>query len=317
MRYTDEKHYVSVKDIQRYLMNNFSIDNVDCETITNDIYRLINMGNNIVKINKAHNEACYSLVDKGFTNKLIWFILYSVSINKFLTKEIKRKIIRSFDSMCSEEEIHKLMSRIVTDEVCPPSLDLLDNLEKIHTIIADRKEINFQYGKFDKDKQMIYYYKKRSVIPVNVKYVQEHFYLNCFNELDGKWRTYRIDRMKDITSGKKYNTAIPEEKKYDCFVADIFRPDYVSTVKLKVKRYLLNEMFEFFGKYSTVTDEKKYTDAVEMKVRAGINKHFYLWLMKYGDGIEVLGPENIRNEFYKECLKMIEPYEKKQSSEKE
>ena len=171
-------------------------------TIRRDIDRLTNMGNNIVKKNCDHNKAFYALIDKGFSFNEIRFIVDSISINKFLTVKQKRQLIKKFEGMCSDAEIRQLISRITLNEKCSPSLDLLNNLDLIHRLIAEKRKINFEYGKYDTDKKIKYYHKKRELIPVKVVFFNNRFYLKCYNEETEAWRTYRIDRMKNIESGE-------------------------------------------------------------------------------------------------------------------
>ena len=77
-----------------------------------------------------------------------------IQLNKFLTSKQKRQLIKKFEGMCSDAEIRQLISRITLNEKCSPSLDLLENLDLIHRLIADRRKINFEYGKYDTDKKI-------------------------------------------------------------------------------------------------------------------------------------------------------------------
>ena len=316
MHNTDDKHYVTIRQIQDYLLNETNITDVSYQSISRDINCLINSGNDIKKKSGAHNEAFYSLENKGFTFDIIRFIIDSIAINKDLTRTVKEHILECFSSICSQSEIRNLKSRIVTKEECPKSLDLVANLGIIHSIISERKRINFDYGKFNNKKEMVYYHKDRKLLPIEVVYTNDHYYLKCFNLLDSQRRTYRIDRMKNITADEIDKTVIPSEEKAECFMADIFAPDYISPVFLKVHIELRDEMFEKMGRFAEVIDESTYDDSVVIRVIAGINKHFYLWLMSYGDGIEILGPEKIAEGFYEENKKMIKPYEKKLGKKK-
>lgn len=65
----------------------------------------------------------------------------------------------------------RLISRIQTNDLTPPGLNLLENLEQIHLIIANRQKIDFEYGKQEKD-GMKYYYKKRNMIPCQVVFLK-------------------------------------------------------------------------------------------------------------------------------------------------
>jgi len=161
-RYTDENHDVSISQIQEHLANVCNLTRVKNVTIRRDLDRLTAMGNHIVKHNREHNTAYYALIDKSFSFNEIRFIVDSISINKFLTAFQKKTLIKKFEGMCSDAEIRQLISRIVLNERCSSTLDLLENLDKIHRLIGERQKIDFEYGKYDETtKQIAYYYKKR------------------------------------------------------------------------------------------------------------------------------------------------------------
>ena len=212
-RYTDENKAVTIKDIQHHLANVCNLSRVNDVTIRRDLDRFTSAGNHIVKYSGEHNTAYYALIDKGFSFNEIRFIVDSISINKFLTSKQKRQLIKKFEGMCSDAEIRQLISRITLNDKCSPSLDLLENLDLIHKLIADRRKINFEYGKYDTDKRIKYYKKKRDLLPVRVIYFNERIYLKCYNEADERWRIYRVDRMRSIVGGDVSHTRLPKEKK--------------------------------------------------------------------------------------------------------
>ena len=307
-RYTDENKAVTIKDIQHHLANVCNLSRVNDVTIRRDLDRLTSAGNHIVKYRGEHNTAYYALIDKGFSFNEIRFIVDSISINKFLTSKQKRQLIKKFECMCSDAEIRQLISRITLNDKCSPSLDLLENLDLIHRLIADRRKINFEYGKYDTDKKIKYYKKKRNLLPVRVIYFDERFYLRCYNEETEAWRTYRIDRMKDIEKGNVSRHRIPKETKQEGFVTDMFEPEYYETVTLKIRKYLLDDMMEHFGEYASIIRHTDDGESVNISVRVGINRRFYLWVMKYGDGIELLSPAKVRSDFFGEVRKMLGAY---------
>lgn len=89
---------------------------------------------------------------------------------------------------------------------------------------------------------------------------------------------------------------------------DVFPPERFETVTFKVKRYLLDEMLEQLG--DTVSSRDDFDDADHAIVRAtcGINKQFYLWVMRYGDAIEITAPAENRKGFADELKKVSEMY---------
>lgn len=307
-RYTGENKAVTIKDIQHHLANVCNLSRVNDVTIRRDLDRLTSAGNHIVKYSGEHNTAYYALIDKGFSFNEIRFIVDSISINKFLTSKQKRQLIKKFEGMCSDAEIRQLISRITLNDKCSPSLDLLENLDLIHKLIADRRKINFEYGKYDTDKRIKYYKKKRDLLPVRVVYFNERIYLKCYNEADERWRIYRVDRMRSIVGGDVSHTRLPKEKRPEGFVTDMFEPEYFEYVTLKVKRYLLDDMLEHFGDYASISPYSETDESVTITVHVGVNQRFFLWVMSYGDGIELLSPVKTRSEYLAEVRKMLGAY---------
>lgn len=292
---TDEKKKVTVRDIQNYLASQTNLGDVSALTIRRDINRLQMTGHNIQVSRGAHNTSEYYLVRKGFTFNEIRFIVDSISINKFLSDGQKQKLIKKFEGLCSSEEVHQLISRISLNSQAAPSLNLLENLEKVHKIISQKRKINFEYGKYDTHKQINYYSKRRDMLPCNVIYFNERFYLKCLDEENQNVRTYRIDRMKRITAGEVTQSAaaIPRP---DGVVLDIFEPDEFVYVTLRIRRFLLDDMLEQFGRYATVLNDDM-PGTVLIRAKIGIGHGFYRWVMKYGQDMEILSPEHVRKEF--------------------
>ena len=315
-RHTDESHFVTINQIQDYLANVCNLSRVKSVTIRRDLDRLTTMGNNIIKVNHEHNTAYYALIDKGFSFNEIRFIVDSISINKFLTAYQKQKLIKKFEGMCSDTEIRQLISRIVLNERCPSTLDLLENLDKIHRLIGERRKIDFDYGKYNETtKQITYYHKDRDMLPVSVIYFHEKFYLKCFNLTDSKWRIFRVDRMKNIVGGGLAQFHLPPDEKYEGFVTDMFAPEYFTSVTLRVRKYLLDEMRENFGYFASIMSDED-SDFVRFHVRVGINQKFYLWLMQFGSGVELAAPAKERAEYLDEVRKMLGAYPEFEKEEK-
>lgn len=145
------------------------------------------------------------------------------------------------------------------------------------------------------------------MLPVSVTYFHERFYLKCFNLPDSKWRIYRVDRMKNIVGGNTAQLRLPPEEKYEGFVTDMFAPEYFTSVTLRVRKYLLDEMRENFGYYASIMSDED-SDFVRFHVRVGINQKFYLWLMQFGSGVELAAPAKERAEYLDEVRKMLAAY---------
>lgn len=306
-RHTNDSKGVTIKDIQRHLATCGNMQNVSVLTIRRDIERIENSGNEIEVSYGAHNTAYYRIKNKGFTFNEICFIVDSVSINKFLTNAQKQRLIKKFEGLCSENEVRQLISRISLNGQGSASLNLLENLDKVHQIISEKRKINFEYGKYDVHRNINYYSKSREMIPCKVVYFNERFYLKCIDEATLNHRTYRIDRMRRISAGDKTKVKA-ELPKYDGVVVDMFEPESFELVTLRVKRFLLDDMLEQFGIYGFPRDDVEHSDSVVLNVKIGISSGFYRWLMKYGEDVEVLSPKCIRDAFAEKLNRVYDLY---------
>lgn len=308
-RCTSDTRAVTIREIQTYLADHCNLRNVSSVTIRRDIDRLIAAGNDITITYGAHNTARYTLKSKKFTFNEIRFIVDSVSINKFLTDWQKQKLIKKFEGLCSEAEVRQLISRITLNSQAEPSMNLLENLEKVHNTISEGRKIHFEYGKYDVQRHVNYYNKRREMLPCKVIYFNERFYLKCLDEETGAFRTYRIDRMRRISAGDKSSrkAALPEP---EGVVLDMFEPERFAYVTLRVKRFLLDDMLEQFGKFASVREDSAHPEWVEVRARIGISQSFYQWVMRYGADMEIVAPGEIRDAFWEKLQEIADIYRK-------
>ena len=239
---------VTIAEISAYLDRNTALTPASRVTIRRDLERLITSGYDLCVTNGPHNTAYYQLCSGGFSFNEIRFIVDSVSINKFLSDSAKRTLIRKFEGLCSDRDVRQLISRVkITNRA--PAADLLRNLERIHQIIAEKRKINFEYGRYDTDGRQQFSGKPRNLAAKEVVYFNERFYLFCIDMDTGKRRVYRIDRMRKITAGEpsRDRTVLPPP---EGAVLDVFDPEKWERITLRVKRFLLDEMLETFGSYA-------------------------------------------------------------------
>lgn len=292
-RCTDEKHGVTIQDIKRYLETETNLETAAVVTIRRDLERLERTNTQIRTYTGPHNARYYYIPQKGFTFNEIRFLADSVNINKYLSTRQKHQLIRKFGALCSQAQVRQLISRVSLDGRETPSYDLLENLELVHAVIAEKRKIVFDYGKSDLNGNLVYYSKPREVIPCRVVYFNDRFYLKCVDELTGKVRTYRVDRMKQIESGERVQK-LPELPKPEGAVVDIFEPERFEVVRIRVKRFLLDEMLDQFGTFGSAQDDETRSDCVIIRAKVGISQTFYKWLMQYGENAEIISPPDIR-----------------------
>lgn len=305
-RYAVEPPGVTIKQIQEYIRANSTLTDVSVQTIRRDLDEL-SAFEDIRTEHGAHNTAYYQYVSKGFTFNEIRFLVDSVSINKFLSDGKKAELIHKFEGMCSEKQIRMLMSRVRLTHRSP-SADLLKNLEIIHGLIAENCRINFEYGRNNLRGEKQFQYKDRNFVPAEVVYFDGRFYLRGANPDTGEPRTYRIDRMRQITAGEPVKKKIRLPKPEGA-VLDMFGAAEYADIVLRVKRNLMDEMQEQLGKYATIRDDESHPDCVLVYAHVGIGDSFFRWIMRYGLDAELIGPENLRERMKAQIAELLTKYE--------
>lgn len=307
-RCTDENHGVTIQDIRSYLAKETGMQDVAVLTIRRDLERIERANADMSYYTGAHNTRYYYIRQRGFSFNEIRFLVDSVSINKFMSPQKKQRLIKKFEVLCSEAQVRQLISRVSLDGRETPSYDLLENLERIHAVISERQKIIFDYGKSDLKGNLTYYKKDREMIPCKVIYFNERFYLKCINEETGAVRTYRVDRMRGVRGGAKVRRR-PELPKTEAAILDMFEPESIEVVRLRVRRVLLDEMLEMLGKFAIAEDDPEHEDCVIIRANIAVSQNFSSWVMRYGEKVEVLAPPDLREKMREHLLSMMQLYD--------
>lgn len=305
-RFAAEPPGVTIKQIQQYIRENSNLTDVSRQSIHRDLNALSLIADIRVTAG-AHNTMYYQYRSGGFSFNEIRFLVDSVSINKFLSDDAKHRLIKKFEGMCSEQQIRMLISRIRLTHRAP-SADLLNNLEIIHRTIAENCRINFEYGRNDLHGEMQYYKKDRNFVPVEVVYFDGRFYLRGVNPETGETRTYRIDRMRQITAGESVRKR-PKLPKPEGAVLDMFGAERCEDIVLRVKRTLTDEMQEQLGRYAHVRRDIEHPDCVLVYAHVEVSSSFCRWVLRYGQDAELLSPPYLRQEMQEMLRRMLAQYE--------
>ena len=78
-------------------------------------------------------------------------------------------------------------------------------------------------------------------------------------------------------------------------------------VKLKIRDTLVGVMIDRFGKDVMMipTDEEHFT----VKVDVHVSRQFLGWIFSLGEGIKIVGPEEVVNQMKAECERLMGQYQ--------
>lgn len=179
-------------------------------------------------------------------------------------------------------------------------------LAPILASIKDNNIIEFVYTSYITDKP-----KKRTVIPLLLKEYRNRWYLISFDIDKNDIITYALERMQDLVQTEEFGVK-PNDFDPDIFfkhaIGITSSKDEPITIVLKAdkiaSKYILSQPFHSSQR---IIKEGKNRTSFELKI---VNsEEFVRSILSYGNGIEIIEPESLRNEMISRIKGLAKLYE--------
>jgi len=306
--YTDYDHRLTQQQIIELLDKNYGMV-CDRKSVKSNIISLIDWGFDI------ENDKGWYLATREFEDGelrvLIDSVLHSKSIPaeqaKILIEKIKGLGSSHFDDKMSKSTAIGRLNRT-------KNKDAMVNIEIVEDAIKEGKQIEFIYNTYGTDKKMHPRREKKYIVNPYQIIISGKPYLVCNTEGHDNLSTYRIDRMTELSmldkkakniqeiKGKDYQFDLPKHMSEHIYMFN----DDVSRIKIKVKKYLMGEVVDWFGMEFTVREEDEEDAVIQVN---SSEQAIIFWAMQYGDFVEVLEPENVRERVKGIVKGMMKKYE--------
>jgi len=310
--YTDENHRLSQKQIIDILDKDYSMK-VDRKAVKRNLLNLIDSGHNLeynesIRTNKnGEEEAMYSdwYYIRDFSDAELRLLIDSLLFSKHIPYNQCKELTGKLERLSNKFFKSKVGYIRNLPENLPENKQLFYTIEILDEAIGEDKQVSFKYNEYDIDKKMYPRRTKKGEIreyvvnPYQMAATNGRYYLIC--NLNGKLNisNYRIDRITDI---KKLETKIQDKEQakgatqrldLQRFMAEniyMFGDESIR-VNFRAKRYIVNDILDWFGKDVVFTDANE--EEVTVSVRVSKEAMSY-WAMQYGQHIEILEPESLR-----------------------
>ena len=255
------------------------------------------------------------LFTEGELRLLIDGILFSRGVSHRQGKDLIRKVESLTDDSFRYRtgHIHSL------PENQPENRQLFYVLETLDEAIGKRKKVEFTYNSYATDKHMHPRTDetggpKRQVInPYQMIASNGRFYLICNHENHDTLAYYRIDRITDIVilkSSVKPLREIPEAANGLNLPRHLAEHLYMfpgksERVTFRAKKYLLNDLIDWFGRDIEFSEET--VDEVTASVRVNLSA-MRMWALQYALHVKVLEPRELVQEIKEDLRKAAEWY---------
>ena len=306
--YSDSEHRLLQQDIIDLLESNYGIS---CErrAVKNNIVSLQEMGYDIA------SQKGYYLRTRDFTDAELRLLIDGVFTSGAITdreahqlvKKLERYSNRYFNAHVSH--IHSTSSGKNAE-----NRNVMDSIAAIDEAISKGKKISFSYLQYGIDFKL---HPKRSIRYVVSPYQMisnkgKYYLIGNYDEYDDVSH-YRLDRITDVEILKENRKPIKTIKGLE---KGLNISDYISEhvymysgesihIKIRTNETLMDALIDGFGKDFRVS----FGDDDDIIVNLKCNPDaFFYWAMQYGQSIEVLEPQSMRERIKQASLDVYKMY---------
>lgn len=296
LKKTDEEHSLTMADILSELRK-MGIE-AERKSIYSDIGHLKDYGLDIDMFQKNKNYH-YRVLTRPFELAELKLLVDSVQSARFITEKKSNDLIKKIEGLTSEYEAKELQHQVfVTERVKSMNEKILYNIDAIHKAISSNSKITFQYFNWDVNKNEVLRHdgKLYEQSPWAMTLAEENYYLVCYDKAEPFGIKYfRVDKMKNIKVTGEAREGKEEFRNFD--IAEYAKKRFrmydgnEMDVTLLCQNNFAGVIIDRFGKDVMIHPTDK--DHFKVHVRVAVSKQFYAWVMAMGEGVEIVGPDEV------------------------
>lgn len=310
-RYTDEDHRLSQKEIMDILEREYDMK-VERKAVKRNLLNLIDYGYHVeysesVRINKkGEEEIVYTdwYLERDFSDAELRLLIDSLLFSRHIPYSQCKTLIEKLENLSNRY----FKSRVKHIQTLPdnelPNRQLFYTIEILDQAITKGRQVSFHYNEYHTDKMLHpridHEGNVRTYIvnPYQMAAVNGRYYLICNYDKYDDVSNYRVDRITDIQlldtpvkpmknmKGLEHGLNLPKHMAEHVYM---FTGESVP-VTFRAKKYLLTDLFDWFGKEMQFADETEE----EVTVRVTVNLDaMRKWALQYALHVKVLKPERL------------------------
>ncbi len=295
-KYSDADHKLRQQDIIKHIEADYGVV-CDRKTISRNLTDLMEAGYEI-----DHESDGYYYDGRPFEDSELRLLIDSVLSSRYIPKKqaddlVKRLIEQS--SVHFKKRVRHIYSLDNMERA--ERNDLFWNLECIGDAIEENKQIAFYYNKFGKDKKLHRTTDNKHVVnPYYVVIANGKYYLVGNNDKYDDITHFRLERISHVEildTARKPKENIADFKDGQGLSKHMLEHVYMFSgpsvrVILKVRPDGINDVMDWLGKDVGIREEDGY-----LMVDTVTNKQaIKYWAVQFGEKVEVLSPEDLRND---------------------
>ena len=296
---TDEEHILTASALLELLDRRYDMQ-ADRRSIYSDIDTLKEFGLDIVTV--KGNDHGYYVGAREFELAELKILVDSVQVSKFITKKKTEQLISKLKLLTSRHQAKALQKQVtLTNRSKATNETILYNIDSVHTAIYRNRQISFQYAEWTMGKQLSLRKNGAAYLasPWALIWDDEFYYLIAYDHNSGEERHYRVDKMRNIK-------ILEEEREGKKEISDFNAVDFgkrtfgmftgvTESVTLCGNRSLTGVILDRFGRDVMLVPADD--DHFRVTVDITTSPQFFGWVAALGDGMEILKPQHVREQY--------------------
>ena len=315
-RYTDENHRLSQKEIADILKTEYNMD-VERKAVKRNLMALIECGYEIEYsevVRRIPNrrtseleESCtlseFYLV-RDFTDSELRLLIDGLLFARHIPRCQRGELIRKLERLSNRYFRSRAGHIQAVPDAAAQGRQLFYTIAVLDEAISSHRQVAFTYNSYGTDKKLHPRTradgKKREYVvnPYQIAAANGRYYLICNYDKYDDVANYRLDRITEIrmleTPAKAMSAVKGLEKGFDLprhMAEHIYMFTGPSdTVSVRIKKYILDDIMDWFGGDLTFFDEAE--DEVSVRVRVNLDA-MRRWALQYALHARVLTPESL------------------------
>lgn len=327
---TDADHTLTLAEIKTILLNEYGME-AERKAIRRNIDDLIDYGFDInyTEISRStvdangeeitNNKCTDFYMINTFDDTELRYLIDSLLFSKHIPAKNRSELINKLEGLSNNYFRSRVKYIATVPEESVSSKELFYTIEIIDEAISSDRQVTFNYCEYLTDKKLHLRKDKNGktreyiINPYQMAASGGKYYLICNQDGFEGLANYRLDRIKNI---KLLETKRLPEKKVKGLENGFNLPKHMAEhiymfqdgsapVTFRMKKYLVGEVIDWFGKDIQFFDENEE----EVSARVTVNiEAMRKWALQYALHAQVLAPESLRKQLKEDIEKAKENY---------
>ena len=330
-KYTDEDHRLSQKDIIEILKTEYGMT-ADRKAVRRNLTNLMEAGYEIEysesirmtpnpktgKLEENVVTSDYYLV-REFTDAELRLLIDGLLFSKHVPYAQCKELVEKLEGLSNKYFRARVKHIRTLPDRSNENKQLFYTIEVLDEAITRGRQVSFRYLTYGLDKKLHPRTDKDGnareyiINPYQIAAANGRYYLIC--NLDGKEdvANYRLDRISEIrlldspakpakqVKGLEHGVDLPKHMAEHIYMFQ----DESDTVEFRFKKYIINDVMDWFGNDVKITDAPGDEATARVRVNLEAMRH---WAMQYGRHVKVISPQKLVNTVAADLKEAIENY---------